>query len=465
MSAPLLWIFAPAAFAIILWFIKNERLVTWIGIGFSFILSICAWLLPIDTPLSIGNWSFKISSSFIILGRYLNLPITDRPLLILFYASGCLWFICATIAGSSHKLIPLGFGIISLLISALAVEPFLYAALLIEMAVLISIPLLQTSNKTPGRGIMRYLAFQTLSMPFILFSGWLLTGITASPGELTLASQAAIFLGLGFVFLLAIFPFNTWIPLLAEEANPLSLAFIFWIFTTIGLLFGLYFLDTYTWLSEFNNLSVVLRTSGMVMIVSGGLLAAFQKNLRRIFAYAMIMETGYSLLAVSIKGSVGLDIFFGLLIPRLFSFFLWSLALSILDKHNPAVQFASIQGMGRTHPFVSAAILIAQFSLAGLPLLAGYPIHQSLWDQLGILSTSGALWYLIATIGLIMAGLRTMSVMLISSNNGDFSAKESWLQRISLSIGIILIIFMGIFPQWISPYLLQFPSAFIHLAK
>jgi formate hydrogenlyase subunit 3/multisubunit Na+/H+ antiporter MnhD subunit len=465
LSAPLIWIFAPIVFAILLWFIANERLVTWLGIGFILILILSAWLLPIETPISIGTWSFKIASSMTILGRYLNIPSTHISILILFYSSGFLWFICSTIAGSSHKLIPIGMVIIALLISSLAVEPFLYAALLIEMAVLISIPFLQTAHQIPGRGIMRYLAFQTLAMPFILFSGWLLTGITTNAEEISLANQVATFLGLGFVFLLAIFPFNTWIPLLAEETRPLSMVFILWFFTTTGLLFGLYFLDTFTWLRESNNLIMVIRISGFIMIVSGGLWAAFQKNLKRILAYAIIMETGYSLLAISLKGSIGISLFFGLLIPRMLGLFLWALALSILTDHNPAVQFSSIRGLGRNFPFVSSAIILSQFSLVGLPLFAGFPTHQALWEQMGILSTSGAMWYFIASIGMVMAGLRTLTVMVIPSETDEFSSHENWSQRILLSIGIILLIFMGIFPQIMASFLSQLPSIFIHLIK
>jgi formate hydrogenlyase subunit 3/multisubunit Na+/H+ antiporter MnhD subunit len=131
----------------------------------------------------------------------------------------------------------LGLAITALLVGALAVEPFLYAALFIETAVLISVPLLSAPGRKPGKGLIRFLIFQTLGMPFILFSSWLLAGIEANPGDLGLVQQAAILIGLGFSFLLAVFPFYSWIPLLTEESTPYTVGFILWMFPTVTIFF------------------------------------------------------------------------------------------------------------------------------------------------------------------------------------------------------------------------------------
>jgi len=464
LSASIIWIFIPFVLGFILWLLPYKRLVIGLGIAISVILALTAWMLPIETPLNIGNWSIKISSTMTILGRHLILTPTDQPLLIFLYLSLVFWFISSSIAGDNNKLIPSGLLIISLLISALAVEPFLYAALLIEITVLVSVPLLKRSNIPRGRGLMRFLVFQTLAMPFILFSGWILTGITAGPEETTLIRQAAIFLGLGFVFLLAIFPFNTWIPLLTEEAHPSSAAFILWIFPTIGLLFGLYFLDTYSWIRESNYLPIFLRSSGLLMIVTGGIWAGFQKDLKRIFAYAMIMETGYSLLSLSIQGTRGIDLFFGLLIPRILALLLWALALSVILSKTSSAQFSMAKGLGRKYPFSATAIILSHLSMTGVPLLAGFPIHQALWERLGIISLSGAIWFAIGTIGLLMCGIRSLAV-LVAPSNERFMIKESWPQRIFLSLGILMLILFGILPQWITSLTIRFPLMFSHLGR
>lgn len=465
MNSPIIWIFIPVILAVILWFIPNVRLTVILGIGITFSLALTAWFIPLEVPLNIGNLSLKISSTMTILGRHLILTSTDQPLLTFIYSSVCFWYVGSIIAGASHKLISYGLIISSLLISALAVEPFLYAALLIETAVLISIPLLKPSNRNTGRGLLRYLVFQTIAMPLILISGRLLSGITATPGELSLASQAATFLGLGFIFLLPVFPFNTWIPLLSDETDPSPFAFTLWIFTIVGLLFGLFFLDTYSWIRDSISISIVLRTAGIISILMGGIWAAFQKDLKRMMAYAMIMEIGYSLLAISIKGVIGIELFFGLLIPRTIALFFWTAALTILFGKGSSGHFSSVKGMGRRYPFALSIIILSHFSLAGLPLLAGFPIHQALWEQLGIYSLTSAIWYLVGSLGLLTGGIRVLAVLVAPFNNEGFNSGENWSQRIFLSIGILLLILMGIFPQWISPLISRLPSMFTHLVR
>ena len=69
-------------------------------------------------------------------------------------------------------LAPLGLAVVGLLVSTLAVEPFLYGALLIEVAVIVCVLMLAPPGETPGQGVLRFLIFQTLGIPFILFTGF-----------------------------------------------------------------------------------------------------------------------------------------------------------------------------------------------------------------------------------------------------------------------------------------------------
>ena len=399
MSAPIIWIIFPAAVAIPALLINNQRILSILGGSVAVLLALTAVIIPIDQALQIGGFSLKIAPAIDILGRRLILIPADSSLLAIFYGLVAMWFFGGEVTGTAHRLVPYGLIVVALLVASIAVEPFLYAAILIEMAVLLAIPLLLSLDQTPGPGVMRFLIYQTLGMPFILFAGWLLAGVEASPGDLALAVQSATILGLGFAFLLAMFPLYTWLPMLAEEVSPYVLGFLFWVLPTITIIFGMGFLDRYSWLRTSGQLSQVMSVGGLLMVVTGGLWSAFQRHLSRQMAYAVVAETGFSLLALSLPPEKAVDAVFLLIIPRSLALLVWAMSLSRMKEQIQPLRFSAVQGMARTHPITAAGVVLAHFSVAGLPLLAGFPIRLALWDGLASQSLGVAFWFLVGILG------------------------------------------------------------------
>ena len=284
MNAPTIWIIAPALIAILLFLIPNQRVLSIIGGGITILLALTAQFIPIDEAFLLGTFSIKISSSLAVFGRVLQIKPAEASLLAIIYGAVALWFFAAEASATAPRIVPFGLLITTFMVASIAVEPFLFAALFIELAVLLSVPLLTHINQPPGRGVVRFLIYQTLAMPFILFSGWLLSGVEASPGDIALAAQSASMLGMGFAFLLAIFPFYSWIPMLMEETSPFIVGFLLWLLPTITIIFGAGFLDRYSWLRSSPQLATILQSVGLIMIVTGGLWAATQRHLGRIMA-------------------------------------------------------------------------------------------------------------------------------------------------------------------------------------
>jgi formate hydrogenlyase subunit 3/multisubunit Na+/H+ antiporter MnhD subunit len=466
MSAPVIWLGIPAIASLILWAIRSERWTAILGGSLALILSLLAIAIPIDQAILFGNLSIRIDPVLEIFGRRFIISESDQMILVLIYGILAFWFFSAGVARIAHRLVPLGFIITSLLLGSLAVDPFLYAALLIEMAVLIAIPLLVPLDQRPGKGVIRFLIFQTLAMPFILMAGFLLSGVEASPSDINLVVQAGVLLGLGFAFLLAIFPFYTWIPMICEETPAYATGFVLMIFPTIGILFGLNFLDRYTFLRESRQLYEILRFIGIITFLTAGIWALFQRHSARMMGYASIMATGLSILAMSLPNAVtGVGLVFLLIIPRALGLGVWSLALTILQRTSPSIFFKDIKGKARDIPFVSAAIIGAALSMAGMVPLAGFPIQYSLWQKIGETSISMGFWFGIGALGLLVGALRTAGVLMMAPPGAKWQSLENWAERMLLGLGIAGLILFGLFPQWIQVILANLPAVFERLGK
>ena len=465
MSAPLLWILLPLLLAGLLFFLHDQKVIILIACLFTFFLTLAAWLLPIETTLTVRGWSFTLAPSIVILGRNLTLTSANRSFLVLIYGSSFFWFIPAASLQIARRLVPFGLAITSLLVAALAVDPPLYGILIVEMAVLLSVPLLTTPQEKHTKGVNRFLIFETLAVPFILFSGWLLNGIGANPGNLTTVLQAATFLGLGFAFLLAIIPFYSWIPMLAEQEHPYVIGFLFWMLPTATLFYGLGFLDRYTWLRDSANLPLILSTAGALMVATGGILSAFQRHLGRILGYAIIMETGFSLLAINPGSQTGLNVFLLLLVPRTLCICLWALTLSIFKEQVPGLSFKDIKGMGHLWPLTSSALVLTNLALAGMPVLAGFPSHQAVWNAMARTSLPLTFWVLVGSLGLFLSGIHVLTALSNAPKGTTWGIRETLTQRFLLVIGLLGLFVFGLFPQLSLLLWTKLPVIFEHLGQ
>jgi formate hydrogenlyase subunit 3/multisubunit Na+/H+ antiporter MnhD subunit len=289
--------------------------------------------------------------------------------------------------------------------------------------------------------------------------------VEASPGDLALAAQSASMLGLGFAFLLAIFPLYTWVPMLAEEVSPYVLGFMLWILPTITIIFGAGFLDRYSWLRSSPQLIVALRLAGLLMLVTGGFFAAFQRNLVRIMAYGAIAETGFSILALSLDLRLGIPILFLLIPARALGLAVWSLSIATIKEQVESLRFNTAQGVLRILPVAGGSMIVAALSTGAFPLLAGFPARLALWENLARESTISALWMGIGIVGLLTSAFRSLAVISMAEEYTGWETRESMSQRIMLGLGVIGLFLLGIFPQTVQVFLADLPLMFEHLGR
>jgi formate hydrogenlyase subunit 3/multisubunit Na+/H+ antiporter MnhD subunit len=196
----------------------------------------------------------------------------------------------------------------------------------------------------------------------------------------------------------------------------------------------------------------VIGQIGLLMIVTAGIWAAFQKEFSRLFGYAIIVEAGFSLLAVSLNSAQGQQLFSSMFLPRMLAAGLWSLTLSILRKELSSTRFEDMQGILVKMPFASTGLAVASLTLAGFPLLAMFPIRLALMEALAQISLIEAVLALAGMVGMLFSTARALSV-LVRGKPDERLKSESPMQILLIATGMAGLVIFGLFPQAILPFM------------
>jgi NADH:ubiquinone oxidoreductase subunit 2 (subunit N) len=190
--------------------------------------------------------------------------------------------------------------------------------------------------------------------------------------------------------------------------------------------------------------------------------------------HAAVAEMGLTLLAVSLGGVDGLIIYFWLMIPRAAAYILWATALSLIgEREGGRFQFDIVKGLASRQPIPAAALLLAHFSLCGIPLLPAFFSRLALWQQLAVISPLVAGGAIVGSLGLLTGGLRTLNTFFVRSKikNGPaldipnpLSSEplegEKLLKWVLLSLSVVVLVILGMFPNiylpWLERFLLMF---------
>ena len=382
MNAPIIWIISPAVVATLLLFIKNESIRDYLYIGISFIFSVLTLIIKIDLVGERGFLTIGIPSFLNILGRSFILLESDKFLVFTVYFFNAIWGATSVILKKNARFIPLGLIYSAFLLAAVSVEPFLYSALIMEIAVIMSIPLLVPSRTAKKSGISRYLIFQTMAMPFILLAGWFLAGGEISPMNPEQLVQATLLLGLGFIFWLAIYPFHSWVPMVFNETDPINSGFIFLLLHSIYFILILKYIDGFAWLRTYPVFFQALRFLGIIMAGFGSVGLFFEKSIRKMIGYEFLHSIGILLVAVGLSATRGITLFSYLIGSRLISFSILSWSVSRLESLEVNTSILGFRDLTQKRPVAVASFLFSLLALTGMPLTIGFPPQQTLYQYL-----------------------------------------------------------------------------------
>jgi len=447
MSTPLLWVIFPILIgAILLFYTKHFWSICLIQTVICFLLSAVAFLGKFEPDGNIYLFSVKISSNFDFLGRVLLLDHSNQFTVIVFYFFLGAWSLSSFVYRIKSNVIPFGIIFIGLLIAAITVEPFLYSGLIMEIAVLISILIIADKRAENNEGIKNYLIFFTIGMAFILLSGWYLAGGEINPVNEEQLIQATVILGFGFVFWLAVFPFHTWIPTISSLFLP-SNSFFILIILPIAIVILLYkYMNGFVWLRGYQVVYQAIGFLGSVMCFTGSIWSVFQNNIRKFMGYLSIYSSGLVIVSISLGSSEGYLLSAYHIFVRLINFFIIVWSVIVLEKNIKNINILSFEELFYTYPLNSIALLVALFSVAGIPFFPGYPPIQTTLFLLHRINPAASI-LIIISIAVLSINFIRWFFMLTRKSEEDVYINENRISKIFFGILIIISLFIGIFPN------------------
>jgi len=417
-------------------------------------------LVPFDEAFLFGEISIKFASEWIILGRMFSLSANVRPLIGFLYLAGAFLLPAAWLVNANRFFPSVALLILAIVAASLMVDPFVFAAVFIELAALGAVFVLVTQQHPRSTGATRMLILYTFAMVSILFTGSLLevAGITSATP--VLAMRVTFILGFGFAILMTVPPFHLWLPKSAEESDPYILVFVLVILQTAGFFFLLRFLDSYVWLREQTLIYDGIRIAGIITTILAVLLSASQRDVKKLMAYALLVDLGVILIAIGSGTEDAFRLALDLSAVRVIALGVFALGLSYLCNSDRLA--SQMRGVGYKMPFSAAAFLVGLLSVAGTPLTAGFPGRWSLLTEVLHADKLAAGTVLFSMVGLGMLVIRWAAI-LFGRRDGDEIIAVSKEPRIFLLGGILLLLILGLFPQLVFPWVENVASGLANL--
>jgi NADH:ubiquinone oxidoreductase subunit 4 (subunit M) len=274
------------------------------------------------------------------------------------------------------------------------------------------------------------------------------TSSSANPLDWSAARWIFLAFALAFAVKVPLFPVHTWLPdahTQAPTAGSVILAGVLLKLGTYGFLrFGLYlFPDAAVWFAP------ALVTLGVVGITYGAIVAAMQKDLKRLVAYSSVAHLGFIVLGTfalttqGIEGGILQMVNHGISTGALF------LLVGMIYDRRHTREIAALKGLQRSAPILAAVFTVVMLSSIGLPGLNGF--NGEFLILVGSFLTR-RWWTVVAATGVILAALYLLwayqRVFHGEPDEENASTPDlSWRDGLVMAPLLGLIVFLGVYPK------------------
>jgi NADH-quinone oxidoreductase subunit N len=313
-----------------------------------------------------------------------------------------------------------------------------------------------------NEGGLKYLLLGAFSSAMLLYGMSLIYGITGTTYYDEIATNLAngtsdfdfaLLMGLvliiaGLGFKVAAVPFHMWTPDAYEGAPVAVTAYLSTTSKAAGfaLLLRLF---SGAFQGVHDDWSWMIAGIAAATMILGNLVALQQKNIKRLMAYSSIGQVGYMLMAIA---GLSHDTASALVL-HLTGYMLSNLAIFVViiawTNMTGKEDIEDMRGMRERAPLLAGVLAGALFSLAGLPLFAGFVTKFILFQ-----AATDAGYYWLAAIGVVTSVI-SLYYYLEIMRRAFVSKPEEGAERLrvpfemqGLAAGLMIAVFyVGLYPQ------------------
>ena len=274
----------------------------------------------------------------------------------------------------------------------------------------------------------------------------LLEDALAGSGLVVAVGVVLILVGVGFK--LAVVPFHMWTPDVYQGAPAPVTAYVATVSKGAMVALLLRFFGPLSLAPE-ATLFVALAGVAIASMVVGNLLALRQDNVKRILAYSSIAHLGYVLVAFLAAGErAAVAVTFYLVAYFAATLVAFGVVAVLSTPEREADGIEDYRGLAARRPALAAAFAVALFSLAGMPLTAGFigkfyvvtaGAGAALWTLVVVLvltSTIGLYYYTRIIVAMYVRKPAERPVELSAATGGASGAVLAALTVLVLAAGV-----------------------------
>ena len=300
-----------------------------------------------------------------------------------------------------------------------------------------------------------------------LASGLLLYGISmvyGATGSLEFASVLAnaydgqantwlLKLGLVFIvvavaFKLGAVPFHMWVPDVYQGAPTSVAAFVGTVPKIAAVVFAFRILVTGLG-TTVNDWTPMLAILAVASLLVGNLAAIMQSNIKRMLAYSTVSHMGFILLAFmagAIGFTAGLYYAIAYVVMGLVGF---GVLMLLSNEAFECEEISDLAGLNQRHAWYAFLMLLAMFSMAGIPPLMGF---YAKFAVIKALLGQGHVWISVFAVVMSLIGafyyLRVVKTMYFDEpGQAGATVQSGFDARLLLSVNALLLLVWGVMPQ------------------